>query len=34
MFPSRQGMGFLIVTVDEESYDEPAVIQMIESIKK
>lgn len=34
MFPSRQGMGFLIVSVNEESYDEPAIIQMIESIKK
>lgn len=34
MFPSRQGMAFLIVTVNEESYDELAVIQMIESIKK
>lgn len=34
MFPSRNGMGYLIVTIEEEVYDEAAVIQMIESIKK
>lgn len=34
MFPSRQGMGYLIVSMGEESYDEAAIIQMIESIKK
>lgn len=34
MFPSRNGMGYLIVTIEEGDYDEAAVVKMIESIKK
>ncbi len=32
-FPGRQGMGFLMLQVEEESYDEDATVRMIESIK-
>ena len=32
-FSGRQGMGFLMLQVEDESYDEDAVVRMIESIK-
>ncbi len=34
LFPSKTAMGFITYTIDEASYDEAAVIQMLESIHK
>lgn len=34
MFPSKGGMGYIQYSIDEEKYDEAAVIQMLESIHK
>lgn len=33
LYPGRDGQGFLMLQIDEESYDEEAVVRMIESIK-
>jgi hypothetical protein len=33
VFPGREGMGYLMLQIDDESYDEQAVVRMIESIK-
>ena len=33
VFPGREGMGYLMLRIDDESYDEQAVVRMIESIK-
>ncbi len=34
MFPSKDGMGFIQYSIDEEKYDEAAVIKTLESIHK
>lgn len=34
MFPSKDGMGFIQYTIDEDKYDEAAVIKTLESIHK
>lgn len=34
MFPSKNGMGYLLLNASEDNYQEAAVIQMIESIQK
>ena len=33
VFPGRDGMGYLRLQIDDDSYDEEAVVRMIESIK-